>query len=76
MHIRPVSLMLLSMLTQPVKTAEVLALLPKEGGVRELAQMLDVSTQAVYSWVEEKELPKLRGYQLQVLRPEWFKKGK
>jgi len=43
----------------------------KAGGVQALAKLLDVSHQAIYAW--QRELPKMRLFQLKVLRPEWFK---
>jgi hypothetical protein len=43
----------------------------KAGGVQALAKLLDVSHQAIYAW--RGKLPKMRLFQLQVLRPEWFK---
>ena len=46
----------------------------KAGGVQALAKLLDVSHQAVYAW--RGPLPKMRLWQLQVLRPEWFKRGR
>jgi len=39
------------------------------GSPAKLARILGVTRQAVNNWVE---LPKLRVFQLQVLKPEWF----
>jgi len=39
------------------------------GSQAELARLLKISRAAVCNW---KEIPKLRVYQLRVLRPEWF----
>ena len=39
-------------------------------GIRKLAEMLGLSTQAVYAW--GKDVPPLRMYQLRELRPDWF----
>jgi hypothetical protein len=44
------------------------------GGIRQLAEMLGLSTQAVYAW--GKTVPKLRMYELRELRPAWFKPAK
>lgn len=43
------------------------------GGVREIAEALEITTQAVYGWGVF--VPPLRVYQLQAIRPEWFQKG-
>jgi predicted transcriptional regulator len=49
--------------------------MPKEhfiklaGSQHELAKLLGISQAAVSQW---KDVPKLRIYQLKVLRPEWF----
>ena len=50
-----------------VKTTDVLA---NAGGRRKLAELLGVTTQALYLWGDD--VPELRVYQLRVLRPEWF----
>ena len=42
----------------------------KADGIRKLAEMLGLSTQAVYAW--GKDVPPLRMYQLRDLRPDWF----
>jgi hypothetical protein len=52
-----------------MNTAQAIA---RAGGARELAKMLQVTTQAVYKWPER--MPPLRLYQLKELRPEWFDK--
>ena len=44
------------------------------GGIRQLAEMLGLSTQAVYAWGDT--VPKLRMYELRDMRPEWFKAEK
>jgi hypothetical protein len=44
------------------------------GGRRELAELLGISLQAVCQWRDE--LPKARLWQLQILRPEWFRRRK
>jgi hypothetical protein len=43
----------------------------KAGGVQALAKLLDVSHQAIYAWRDK--LPQARLWQLQAVRPEWFK---
>ena len=43
------------------------------GSVKALATLLGVSPSAVSQW---KELPESRIWQLQILRPEWFRKIK
>ena len=40
------------------------------GGARALAQLLGVTTQAVYAWGDT--LPPLQRYRLRELRPKWF----
>ena len=42
------------------------------GSQLKLAQLLGISQAAVAQW---KEVPKLRIYQLKVMRPEWFQKN-
>ena len=49
-------------------------LIRRAGGVRQVANALGISTQAVYDW--RGEIPDLRLYQLHFLRPEWFKEKK
>jgi DNA-binding transcriptional regulator YdaS (Cro superfamily) len=44
------------------------------GGRRELAELLGISLQAVCQWRDA--LPQARVWQLQILRPEWFKRRK
>jgi len=51
-----------------VKNADLLA---KANGVRNVADALGITTQAVYAWGED--VPLLRVYQLMTLKPEWFK---
>jgi len=46
----------------------------KAGGVQALARLLDVSHQAVYAWRDQ--VPKRSLQMLQLLRPEWFKRGR
>jgi predicted transcriptional regulator len=41
----------------------------RAGSQRELAKLLDISQAAVSQW---KTVPKMRIWQLKVLRPEWF----
>ena len=41
----------------------------KAGSPSKLARLLGIKRQAVNNW---KEIPKLRVFQLRVLRPEWF----
>ena len=42
----------------------------RAGTITELARILGVKTQAISQW--KADVPKMRVYQLQVLRPEWF----
>ena len=44
------------------------------GGIRHLAEMLGLSTQAVYAWGPT--VPKLRMYELRDMHPEWFETPK
>jgi len=39
------------------------------GSSAKLARLLGVSRQAIHNWTE---IPKLRVFQLRVMRPEWF----
>ena len=41
------------------------------GSQQKLADILGISQAAIAQW---KQVPKLRIYQLKVIRPEWFKK--
>ena len=40
------------------------------GSVLELSKLLGISRPAIYQW---KTIPKMRLFQLQALKPEWFK---
>jgi len=40
------------------------------GGIRKLAALLGITTQAVYLWGDK--VPPLRMYELRDLKPEWF----
>ena len=40
------------------------------GSVQKLADLLGISRPAIYQW---KNIPKMRIFQLQALKPEWFK---
>jgi predicted transcriptional regulator len=42
------------------------------GSAKDLADLLGITPSAISQWDEE--LPEKRVWQLQVLRPEWFKK--
>jgi uncharacterized protein involved in tolerance to divalent cations len=44
------------------------------GSVRQLADLLGITHQAVYAWPDE--LPKPKEYELMVKRPEWFGKAR
>jgi len=44
------------------------------GGVRPLALLLGVTTQAVYAWGDR--MPPLQVYRLKDLKPKWFRKEK
>lgn len=46
----------------------------KVGSLRKLAELLNISTQAVHAWGDE--VPALRVFQLQVIRPDMFKPEK
>lgn len=54
-----------------LKSADLLA---KSDGVRNVADALGITTQAVYAWGAD--VPLLRVYQLMGLRPEWFRSSK
>jgi len=43
----------------------------RAGSPSELARLLGVSRGAVYLW-QTRKFPKMRVYQLRVMRPEWF----
>lgn len=49
-------------------------LVKRAGGIRELAEALGLTTQAIYAWGVY--VPELRVYQAKVLRPEWFRPSK
>lgn len=46
----------------------------KAGDVKALAELLGITTEAIYQWGDEP--PKPRQWQLQVLKPEWFAQEK
>lgn len=50
-----------------------LDLIEAAGGVRPLADLLGLSTQAVYKW--KAEVPPLQQFRIRELRPQWFRKG-
>lgn len=54
--------------TLRVKTAD---LIKSAGDVKNIASVLDITTQAVYAWGNV--VPLLRVYQLQSIRPDWFR---
>lgn len=41
------------------------------GGVKQLAELLGITHQAIYAWPAE--VPRLQVYRLKELRPKWFK---
>lgn len=47
-------------------------LIKTAGGVKPLAELLGLSTQAVYKWGE---VPPLQQFRIRELRPHWFRKG-
>jgi hypothetical protein len=55
--------------TRPLPKFKTQDLLDRQD-VREVADVLRITTQAVYAWGEY--IPQLRVYELQALRPEWF----
>lgn len=55
--------------TMPVMDTQ--AAIKLAGGIRQLAELLGLSTQAIYAWGDS--VPQLRMYQLRELRPAWFK---
>ena len=54
-----------------MSTMDTITAIKKAGSVKQLALLLDVTHQAVYAWGPR--LPKMRLWQLRVLRPGWFR---
>lgn len=47
-------------------------LIKTAGGVKPLADLLGLTTQAVYKW---DDVPALQQFRIRELRPHWFRKG-
>lgn len=50
-----------------------LDLIDAAGGVKPLADLLGLTTQAVYKW--RSGVPPLQQFRIRELRPQWFRKG-